>query len=174
VVGLNKSIIEEHKDILKAEDTFRYQMLSRLKQDCEYYLNYGNRAKKHLWAGDEAEQILMMKELWKSFKEDGKPEWLTWEEVLAYEKGLIGGQASELKEAAETEKETDEVLVILSDIAENNKEVNEIISRYKENGQIITDSISLFDTINRSFEESLEEKFITDCSGGVFTIKFSE
>lgn len=166
---MTKSIIEEHKDIFQADDSFRYQMLSRLKQDCEYYLNYGNRTKKHLWAGDEAEQIVMMKELWKSFKEDEEPEWLTWDELLEYEKGLVGRQ--------ETKKETDEVLVILSDIeenSENKEEVKEIISRYKENGQIITDNISLFDTINRSFEESLGEEFTTDHVGGVFTIKFIE
>lgn len=102
---MTKSIIEEQKDIFQADDSFRYQMLSRLKQDCEYYLNYGNRTKKHLWAGDEADQIEMMKELWKSFKEDEKPEWLTWDELLDYEKALMGGQETKLQEATEMDKE---------------------------------------------------------------------
>ncbi len=29
-----------------------------------------------------------MKELWKEFPEDGKPEWLTWEQILQYEKNI--------------------------------------------------------------------------------------
>jgi hypothetical protein len=67
---------------------FEYQLLGRLQQDCEYYLNYGNRAKKHLWAGDEAEQIAKMKELY-----DGlpvKPEFITIEQICDYEKAMVG------------------------------------------------------------------------------------
>lgn len=31
-----------------------------------------------------------MKELWKSFNSTEKPEWLTWEEIVAYEKRIEG------------------------------------------------------------------------------------
>ena len=30
----------------------RYQMLDRMKQDCEYFLGHGNRVTKYLWAGN--------------------------------------------------------------------------------------------------------------------------
>jgi NAD(P)H-flavin reductase len=69
---------------------FNYQMLSRLQQDCEYYLGYGYRCKKHLYYKDEQEHIDEMKKLYNSFSDDEKPEWLTWEEIEAYEKQMIG------------------------------------------------------------------------------------
>lgn len=77
------------QEILKSEETFRYQLLSRLQGDCNYYLGYGNRSKNALWANNEQEQIGTMKELWKSFTENGKPEWLTWDDILNYESKMI-------------------------------------------------------------------------------------
>ncbi|MBC8737052.1 hypothetical protein F6X40_09545 [Paraburkholderia sp. UCT31] len=66
---------------------FNYQLLGRLQQDCEYYLGHGNRAKKHLWAGDEAEQIAKMKEIYEGLPE--KPEWITLEKISQYEAAMI-------------------------------------------------------------------------------------
>lgn len=80
------------KDILNSDDKFRYQMLSRMKMDCDYYLGYGNRNSKQLWAGDEKEQITIMKAIWKSFSNDGKPEWLTWDNILDYEKRMTNSE----------------------------------------------------------------------------------
>ena len=57
-----------------------------MKSDCEYYLSYGNRLRKYLWADDEEEQIALMKALWHSFSE--KPEWITWDEILEYERRM--------------------------------------------------------------------------------------
>lgn len=68
------------------EEEFRYQMLGRLKMDCDYYIGYGNRCEKQLWAKDVASQILKMKELYNEFSYDKKPEWLTYEDILNYEK----------------------------------------------------------------------------------------
>lgn len=68
--------------------TFEYQLLSRLKQDCDYYLGNGNRVKKHLWAGDESAQIIKMKELYEELPT--KPEWLTSEEIDRYEAAMVG------------------------------------------------------------------------------------
>ena len=77
------------EDWNKYEPRFRYMMLSRMKQDCDYYLGYGNRSTNQLWAGDEKAQIENMKALWNSFPEEDKPEWLTWEELLAYEERIV-------------------------------------------------------------------------------------
>lgn len=69
-------------------DTFNYQLLSRLQQDCEYYLGCGARNKKHLWALDETEQIQKMKELYAALPE--KPEWITLADIEKYEATMLG------------------------------------------------------------------------------------
>lgn len=69
--------------------TFRYQLLSRLKMDCDYFLGYGNRSVNALWGGSVEIQINKMKELWLSFTEPDKPEWLAWEDILDYEKNML-------------------------------------------------------------------------------------
>ena len=76
-------------DIIQRDLKFRYQLLGRLKSDCEYYLNYGNRSPRCLWAGDETMQIEYMIKLHDSFEEKGKPEWLTMAEIIAYSKKMI-------------------------------------------------------------------------------------
>lgn len=52
--------------------------------DCDYYLGYGNRNAMQLWACDEKKQIENMKDIWNTFPEEDKPEWLTWEELNDY------------------------------------------------------------------------------------------
>ena len=71
--------------IEKSSTKFKYQLLSRMKSDCNYYLGYGNRNKNCLWSGDEKQHIADMKALYESFKESEKPEWLTSEDIKEYE-----------------------------------------------------------------------------------------
>ena len=66
---------------------FQYMLLSRMRSDCEYYLSHGNRSAAIL-NNDPRHHIDRMKELWKEFPEDGKPEWLTWEQILQYENAI--------------------------------------------------------------------------------------
>ncbi len=80
----------EHFGLNKSSDiSFHYRMLDRLRSDCEYYLGNGNRYAKHLWAGNEKDHIEVMKALWETFPEKGKPEWLPYEKILDYEKKMI-------------------------------------------------------------------------------------
>ena len=66
-----------------ADDRLNYMLLSRLQQDCEYYLGYGGRNAQHsLWAQDEQQQINKMRELYELLPE--KPEWLTREQIDEY------------------------------------------------------------------------------------------
>lgn len=67
------------------KEKFNYQMLGRLKSDCDYFLGNGNRSEKYLWGTDVASQIVEMKKLYNSFSDDKKPEWLTYEDILNYE-----------------------------------------------------------------------------------------
>ena len=59
-----------------------YRLLSRLKADCDYFLDAGGRAEKHLWAGNVKDQIAKMRELYDSLPD--KPEWLTSENIDRY------------------------------------------------------------------------------------------
>lgn len=72
---------------------FQYMMLGRLQSDCEYYLNNGNHCTGRLYHQDEKKQIAAMKELWNGFPEDAKPEWLSWAQILEYEKEMCGETA---------------------------------------------------------------------------------
>ena len=70
-------------------ERFNYMMLGRLQMDCDYYLGYGNRYQGHLWAKNEKEQIEEMKKIYNSFSDDKKPEWLTMDQILGYEKQMV-------------------------------------------------------------------------------------
>ena len=74
----------EYNEVCTAGD---YMLLSRLKDDCEYYLGFGNRDAKHaLWARDEQKHIDKMRELYD--KVNPKPEWLTIEQINEYAKNM--------------------------------------------------------------------------------------
>ena len=82
--------VEENK--LQENDTdleYKYMLLDRLKQDCEYFLGNGNGNAEHsLWAKDIDEQIGKMKEIYNSFSEEEKPDWITLEDINNYEKRM--------------------------------------------------------------------------------------
>lgn len=82
-------VITGREDEPTKDEKIRYMMLSRLKMDCDFFLGYGNRSEKHLWAGNVKDQIEEMKKIHNSFSEDKKPEWLSYEEILNYEKKMI-------------------------------------------------------------------------------------
>ena len=71
---------EQEKPTL--EQNLDYRLLDRLRADCEYFLGAGNRAEKHLWAGNVRAQIAKMRELYDTLPE--KPEWLTKETIDDY------------------------------------------------------------------------------------------
>lgn len=93
-----KTITEQEKkngrltveEIVNRDKTFRYMLLSRLQSDCDYYLHYGGRHPKVLWAGDETRQIEFMTRLHDSFDADEKPEWLTMEQIRNYAAEMLG------------------------------------------------------------------------------------
>jgi hypothetical protein len=74
---------------LGKDNKFKYQFLSRLQQDCLYYLGHGGRNKKHLYYLDEQEHIDNMKALYNSFSDSEKPEWLTLDDILIFEKQML-------------------------------------------------------------------------------------
>lgn len=77
---------ESKKMALENRDGFAYRLLSRMCMDCDYFLNAGGRHEKFLWSGNVDEQITDMKFIYNSLKE--KPEWLTMEQIEAWEKEM--------------------------------------------------------------------------------------
>lgn len=68
----------------KYDKKFRYMILDRLRQDCDYYLNRAGKSANVLWAGDEEKQIRNMKAIYDAFKPHEKPEWLTYDDLVNY------------------------------------------------------------------------------------------
>jgi hypothetical protein len=79
-------IIKANKPVDEAM-RFNHMMLSRMKGDCEYFLGHGNGSLIILTPKDRIEE---MKKLWNAFSDYGKPERLTWEQILKYEKDMLG------------------------------------------------------------------------------------
>lgn len=92
ISNIEKNYLKESiEDVLKKDDEFRYQLLGRLKSDCDYYLGNGNRNDKYLWAGNVKDQIQTMKDLYNSFSDDMKPDWVSLEDIDNYEKEMSNG-----------------------------------------------------------------------------------
>ena len=88
MTGTKQNVLEF---ILSRDDRFRYQLLDRMRQDCLYFLGCGRRDPKHLWAKDAEKLIAYMKAVWPSFPADGKPGWLTMDEITSLEKRMLEG-----------------------------------------------------------------------------------
>ena len=70
--------------LIKQPEEFRYRFLARLEQDCKYYLGYGRRHTRYLWAKDVEDQLYLMGAMYDSFPEDGKPDWFNKRELNRY------------------------------------------------------------------------------------------
>lgn len=67
---------------------FVYMLLDRCRSDCEYFFACGNRQEQYLWGRDVKTHIAKMKALWNVLPE--KPEWLSMQEILWFEKAMTG------------------------------------------------------------------------------------
>jgi hypothetical protein len=92
-IGVELEQLKGYEEMAKGGEVgdFNYMMLGRLQSDCEYYLSYGNRSERQLWAGSVEGQIKEMKRIWHSLPEDKKPEWLSMEDILEYERKMTDG-----------------------------------------------------------------------------------
>ena len=95
---LVKKSVESSTVKASSGQSFEYQLLDRLKSDCEYVLAEYRRsetqgdssregrklAQKFLWANNAKDQIAKMKELYRKLKV--KPEWITLEDIAEYER----------------------------------------------------------------------------------------
>jgi len=63
---------------------FKYMLLSRMQQDCEYYNTAEHYNNSH--TSTTVELIQEMKNIWNEFPSDLKPEWISMEDILEYER----------------------------------------------------------------------------------------
>ena len=63
---------------------FRYMMLDRMRQDCNYYFGNGLKYAGNLWAKDEKTHIACMFAIWDTFEPDERPEWISEEDIIGY------------------------------------------------------------------------------------------
>lgn len=66
------------------DERFRYMLLDRYRSDVHYFLGWGKRGSNAL--PDPKGHIEAMKELYNSFSEDKKPQWISLEEINEYER----------------------------------------------------------------------------------------
>lgn len=112
------------------DNKFTYMMLGRLSTDNDYYLGHGNRSEKSLWAGNVDAQIEEMKRLWNILPQDAKPQWLSMEDILEYER--------KMKEPLTTNEAVSE-----KGIQKKVDEINDMIAKAKDEDG---DAIGVVDT----------------------------
>ena len=115
---------EDKFNVLTGSPEFRYMLLDRLRQDCLYYLGYGNRNEKNLWAGNVEEQIQLMKDLYNSFKD--KPQWISLEEINDLENKMLNDDIQEKLNIIDSDPElgtvySPDTFEEFKDIIKNNK-----------------------------------------------------
>lgn len=76
----------EDFDPLKSDDKFKYMLLSRCQQDCDYFLNHTGY-EGSLWGKSVEKHIETMRDLWDNFSE--KPDWISKEDIDKYEQDML-------------------------------------------------------------------------------------
>lgn len=78
------------QEINRSSPEFLYRMLGRLEADCLYYLGNGGRFAGHLWAGNEREQIKLMRMIYRRLYEAfTAPEWMSEEKINEYAEQML-------------------------------------------------------------------------------------
>lgn len=143
------------EDWNKEDLEYRYRLLSRLIQDCEYYINNPAKqtASKHLWAGNVKDQIKTMRDILDSFKEDEKPEWTSMTEIDELEKQMTEDTKTESKDG----KENPEYQSFSEDMNEIERTINFIKQPKNKDAQEILADIK--DYLNKLWVEKEQHTF---------------
>lgn len=155
----SKSIDNIIDDMIHKDDTFKYQMLSRLQMDCDYFLGNGNRAEKYLWATNVPDHIKLMRALYNSFEDDMKPEWLTEQDIDNYEKEM--SKTDKVQESLEQNEEEgwgDDIQEICEPFFEECEKIMYEVRNcrrgsYANVGDTVADLVEYFDGLEQSLEE---------------------
>lgn len=80
------------KMISKQSEEFKYEMLDRMKSDCDYCLASNSELELCLCGFSVSEYITFMTALYNSFPDDKKPEWISIEDINKYEETMLAVQ----------------------------------------------------------------------------------
>lgn len=72
----------------KKANQYNYMMLDRLRADCDYFIGNGNGFLGHLYYEDIDKHIEEMKNIYNSFSENEKPEWISLEDIDNYKEKM--------------------------------------------------------------------------------------
>ena len=138
-------LVKDIKKLLAEHDNeFLYKLLGRMKADCDYYLGYGNRYPKHLWAGDEKAQIEYMKAIWNHFKDDAKPERLSMEDIVDYENRMVKmNRETVILSIEDVEKALIKAMDVLDAAEKSNIKIHPSVTN-----SIITSRLNISETLN--------------------------
>ena len=90
-----------------SDDKFRYQLLSRMQSDCNYMLGNGGAGAIRYLDGENVDtHINNMLELYNSFSDNAKPEWISVEEIEDYREKLTALVAANEKGIQQNPVET--------------------------------------------------------------------
>jgi hypothetical protein len=156
------------------DNEFNYMMLDRMRSDNDYFLGRDTAYEGHLYMGNVEEQISEMKKLWNNLPKDGKPEWLSMEDISDYETkmkskltttlekgGKVEYNEKDLKRFNELEVKMADVDLSDSEIKEYNELTDSLFRDKKENGGKIEydgSSKNIWDNWN----ENQREHFLSD------------
>ena len=140
-------------ELVNEPTDYKYQLLSRMISDCEYYLGNGNRHDKYLWAGNVQDQIKYMKAIYNSFKNNEKPEWTSIDEIDELERQMTKDTKTEAKDG----KENPEYKSFSEDMNEIERTINFIKQPKNKDAQEVLADIK--DYLNKLWVEKEQHTF---------------
>ena len=126
-----------------------YRLLDRLRADCDYYLDSGGRAEKHLWAGSVEKQIAKMRELYTALPE--KPEWLSEQDIDRYEQQMTVSPEKENDEILGKEISVDERRFVVESVSDDKASLRDLT--FEESVGFPINRIEDIDTVRRLLAE---------------------
>ncbi|WP_304818925.1 LPD11 domain-containing protein [uncultured Clostridium sp.] len=140
------------KTINTKDYSYEYQLLDRLRSDCDYFLGNGHRNPDNLWAKNVTEQIEKMRELYKILPLE--PEWLSMSAISNYEKLMTNTNVITKITSLEDLKEAIQDLDwSVSECSFGNNEVGWDISKYSPAGEDFSFSICHNNDVKTALKE---------------------
>lgn len=105
----NESISEDTDWSKENDSSFKYQMLDRLKSDCKYFLGNGNGCCKYIWNNNVEDHIQEMKNIYNSFADEDKPDWISLDDINEFE-SKMKAKLNTVIEDFDTDVQSDELV----------------------------------------------------------------
>ena len=141
--------------LLQRDNTFRYQLLEKMRDEVKDYLGSDNRDEKALWAGNAKDHLVIMDELMLSLPE--QPVWLSSEQILDYA-SQMGISLDDAPDQAVDEQYDEQVVRRYSDA--ESADVKHALGEYLDN--YVSEHYSNGDAFNTDLSEAMKEYVVTN------------